>query len=98
MVFRACLGAAEGKAPDDILVPAPPFCTEPLLIGMEPLPLFVVSFESLRIGMDKEHFQETHIILNPILRGFHPDPSILRVDDDFYIATSTFQWFPGVRI
>jgi len=65
---------------------------------MEPLPLFVISFGSLRIGMDKEHSLDTHIILNPILRGFHPDPSILRVDDDFYVATSTFQWFPGVRI
>ena len=35
---------------------------------------------------------------NPILRGFNPDPSILRVDQDFYIATSTFEWFPGVQI
>ncbi len=35
---------------------------------------------------------------NPVLRGFHPDPSILRVGDDFYIATSTFEWFPGVQI
>src|SRR5882762_7716015 len=65
---------------------------------MEPLPLFVISFGSLRIGMNKEHSSDTRIILNPILRGFHPDPSILRVDDDFYIANSTFQWFPGVRI
>ena len=37
-------------------------------------------------------------IQNPILTGFHPDPSILRVGDDYYIATSTFEWFPGVRI
>lgn len=37
-------------------------------------------------------------IKNPILRGFHPDPSIIRVDDDYYIATSTFEWWPGVRI
>lgn len=37
-------------------------------------------------------------IQNPILRGFNPDPSILRVGDDFYIATSTFEWFPGVQI
>ena len=28
---------------------------------------------------------------NPILRGFHPDPCILRVEDDYYLATSTFQ-------
>lgn len=37
-------------------------------------------------------------IANPILRGFNPDPSILRVGDDFYIATSTFEWYPGVQI
>lgn len=38
------------------------------------------------------------MIRNPILRGFNPDPSILRVGEDYYIATSTFEWFPGVRI
>jgi xylan 1,4-beta-xylosidase len=38
------------------------------------------------------------MIQNPILTGFNPDPSILRVDDDYYIATSTFEWFPGVQI
>jgi xylan 1,4-beta-xylosidase len=37
-------------------------------------------------------------IVNPILRGFNPDPSIVRVDDNYYIATSTFEWFPGVQI
>lgn len=38
------------------------------------------------------------MIHNPILRGFNPDPSIIRVGDDYYIATSTFEWFPGVQI
>ena len=37
-------------------------------------------------------------ISNPVLPGFNPDPSILRVRDDYYIATSTFEWFPGVQI
>ena len=37
-------------------------------------------------------------IKNPILPGFHPDPSIIRVGDDYYLATSTFEWFPGVGI
>jgi xylan 1,4-beta-xylosidase len=37
-------------------------------------------------------------IRNPILRGFNPDPSICRVGQDYYIATSTFEWFPGVQI
>ncbi len=40
----------------------------------------------------------TRLIRNPILPGFNPDPSIVRVGDDFYIATSTFEWFPGVQI
>lgn len=37
-------------------------------------------------------------ITNPVLTGFHPDPTICRVEDDYYLATSTFQWFPGVEI
>lgn len=35
---------------------------------------------------------------NPVLRGANPDPSIVRVGDDYYVATSTFEWFPGVRL
>lgn len=38
------------------------------------------------------------MIQNPILRGFNPDASALRVGDDYYIATSTFEWYPGVLI
>ena len=38
------------------------------------------------------------MIHNPILPGFNPDPSIVRVGDDYYIATSTFEWYPGVQI
>ena len=37
-------------------------------------------------------------IRNPVLPGFNPDPSICRVGDDYYIATSTFEWYPGVQI
>ena len=37
-------------------------------------------------------------IHNPVLTGFHPDPSILRVGADYYLATSTFEWSPGVRL
>jgi xylan 1,4-beta-xylosidase len=40
----------------------------------------------------------TKYIRNPIIRGFNPDPSILRVEDDYYIVTSTFEWFPGYQI
>ena len=40
----------------------------------------------------------TDTIRNPILAGFNPDPSICRVGGDYYIATSTFEWYPGVQI
>jgi len=38
------------------------------------------------------------MIENPILPGFHPDPSIVRDGDDYWIATSTFEWLPGIRL
>jgi beta-xylosidase len=37
-------------------------------------------------------------LINPILPGFYPDPSICRVGDDFYMITSSFSLFPGVPI
>ena len=38
------------------------------------------------------------MIQNPVLRGFSPDPSIIRAGDDYYIAVSTFEWWPGVGL
>ena len=35
---------------------------------------------------------------NPVLPGFQPDPSIVRVGEDFYLVNSTFSWFPGIPI
>lgn len=35
---------------------------------------------------------------NPILPGFHPDPSICRVGDDYYLVTSSFEYFPAIPI
>ena len=35
---------------------------------------------------------------NPILAGFHPDPSITRAGDKFYLVTSTFAYFPGIPV
>ena len=37
-------------------------------------------------------------VQNPILPGFHPDPCICRVGQDYFLATSTFVWFPGVQL
>lgn len=35
---------------------------------------------------------------NPVLPGFYPDPSVCRVGDDYYLVTSTFEYFPGLPI
>ncbi|MEH7493311.1 glycoside hydrolase family 43 protein [Neobacillus niacini] len=35
---------------------------------------------------------------NPVISGFHPDPSICSVGEDFYLVTSSFEYFPGVPI
>jgi xylan 1,4-beta-xylosidase len=35
---------------------------------------------------------------NPILTGMNPDPTIVRVGDDFYLSTSTFEYFPGCPV
>ncbi|AKD05467.1 xylan 1,4-beta-xylosidase [Pontibacter korlensis] len=37
-------------------------------------------------------------IINPVLPGFYPDPSICRAGDDYYLITSTFSYYPGVPI
>lgn len=36
--------------------------------------------------------------INPIIKGYNPDPSICRVGEDYYLVTSTFEYFPGVPI
>ena len=35
---------------------------------------------------------------NPILRGWHPDPCFCKAQGKYYLATSTFQWLPGVSL
>lgn len=35
---------------------------------------------------------------NPVIKGFHPDPSVCRADDGFYLVNSSFQYFPGVPL
>lgn len=47
------------------------------------------------IGCQKETIK---MYRNPIIPGFHPDPSICRVGDDYYLVTSTFEYFPGVPV
>lgn len=60
-----------------------------------------MSIESTKKSMSEEHRTKGNDkmkISNPVLPGFNPDPSIIRVDHTYYIANSTFEWFPGVRL
>ena len=56
--------------------------------------IVVVVFISCNSGI--KHKTETYH--NPIIPGFAPDPSICRVEDDFYLINSTFEYFPGIPI
>ncbi|MFZ1561034.1 MAG: glycoside hydrolase family 43 protein [Saprospiraceae bacterium] len=41
---------------------------------------------------------QTTTFTNPILKGFYPDPSIVRVAADYYLINSTFSYFPGIPV
>ncbi|MCF4102205.1 glycoside hydrolase family 43 protein [Gillisia sp. M10.2A] len=47
-------------------------------------------------SIDKNTVPKT--FTNPVLTGFHPDPSICRVGNDYYLVNSTFVWYPGLPI
>jgi xylan 1,4-beta-xylosidase len=48
------------------------------------------------VGSEESAVMRTY--QNPILPGTHPDPSICRVGDDYYLVVSSFEYFPGVPI
>lgn len=35
---------------------------------------------------------------NPVIKGFYPDPSVCKVEDTYYLVSSSFQYFPGVPL
>ncbi|MEK4514854.1 glycoside hydrolase family 43 protein [Paenibacillus sp. FSL H8-0122] len=37
-------------------------------------------------------------VRNPVIAGYYPDPSVVRVNEDFYLINSTFEYFPGVPV
>ncbi|MBA4197408.1 MAG: glycoside hydrolase 43 family protein [Chitinophaga sp.] len=41
---------------------------------------------------------QTTTLVNPILSGFYPDPTIVKVDNDYYLVNSTFSYFPGLPV
>lgn len=56
--------------------------------------LFIATlFQFIMIGVcDAQGYK------NPVIPGFHPDPSVCRVGSDYYLVTSTFEYFPGVPV
>lgn len=67
----------------------------PLLFDRECKPKAAFDAVVAAAGTEK---QAGRIFRNPIIPGFHPDPSICRVGDDYYMVHSTFEYFPGVPI
>ncbi|EKM76355.1 hypothetical protein AGABI1DRAFT_45059 [Agaricus bisporus var. burnettii JB137-S8] len=55
----------------------------------------LLSLLSLALTVAASVLGVTHLQRNPILPGWNPDPTILRVGEDYFIATSTFEYFPG---
>ncbi|GEN81597.1 glycoside hydrolase family 43 protein [Actinotalea fermentans] len=41
---------------------------------------------------------EVRTFTNPVIPGFHPDPSICRVGGEYFLVTSSFEYFPGLPI
>jgi len=50
------------------------------------------------IPFTPHEFTDAVAFRNPVIKGFNPDPSICRVGDDYYVVTSSFEYFPGVPI
>jgi xylan 1,4-beta-xylosidase len=59
-----------------------------------------ISFILLVVGTlgSRLDYAQSTTITNPILAGFYPDPSIVKVDDNYYLINSTFSYFPGLPV
>lgn len=53
---------------------------------------------SIIIGGEVKNIKSPETFQNPIISGFNPDPSICRVGDDYYLVTSSFEFFPSIPI
>ncbi|ARV15667.1 glycoside hydrolase family 43 protein [Polaribacter sp. SA4-12] len=58
---------------------------------------FILSCSTKKENKDIKQVIET-TFLNPILKGFYPDPSICKVDNSYYLINSTFAYFPGIPV
>ncbi len=70
------------------------------LNGITPLELsaFSENKDAFLLLTERLGFSPGQCYRNPILRGFHPDPSIVRAGEDYYLVTSSFVLFPGLPV
>ncbi len=67
--------------------------------GITPLQLSRKVGPFMKECMEKEAgFQLEDAYCNPVLRGWHPDPSVLRVGDDYYLINSSFVMVPALPV
>ncbi|SEI91473.1 alpha-N-arabinofuranosidase [Dyadobacter koreensis] len=50
------------------------------------------------ISSGQRIWAQTTTLVNPILTGFYPDPSVVKVGEDYYLVNSTFSYFPGIPV
>jgi xylan 1,4-beta-xylosidase len=75
-----------------------------LMVALLALPTHLAAANEARFGWFTYHGTETGPATppgkyrNPVIAGFYPDPSIVRVGPDFYLVHSSFAWFPGIPV
>lgn len=67
---------------------------------MKRIILFIVVFGMIVSNIDAQGIVQMNreSYSNPILPGFNPDPSIIRVEEDYYMVTSSFEFWPGLPV
>jgi xylan 1,4-beta-xylosidase len=65
---------------------------------MKRLGLLCVLLSSFFLVLTTCAGQQAQTFSNPVISGFHPDPSICRVGDNYYLVNSSFEYFPGVPV
>ena len=62
--------------------------------------LKIFTFALVAIGSITNHviLAQSTTLVNPILAGFYPDPSVVKVGSDYYLINSTFAYFPGLPV
>ncbi|MBO0356766.1 glycoside hydrolase family 43 protein [Hymenobacter sp. BT186] len=58
----------------------------------------LVLFTTLLLQHTTGLFAQSIELVNPIMTGFYPDPSIVKVGPDYYLVNSTFSYFPGIPV